>query len=56
MTIETFQAGNFGDILQLALERNTTDRTDGTDGTNGTDGTDGKDGTDGTDGKNMIDI
>ena len=41
MTIETFQAGNFGDILQLALEKNTTDRPDRTDG---------------TDGKNMIDI
>ena len=36
-TIETFQAGNFGDILQLALERNTTDRPDRTDGTDGTD-------------------
>ena len=50
MTIETFQAGNFGDILQLALEKNTTDRPDRTDGTDATDGTDG------TDGKNMIDI
>ena len=50
MTIEPFQAGNFGDVLQLALERNTTDRPDRTDGTDATDGTDG------TDGKNMIDI